>query len=57
MDSQIDTSELVELVPVFRRLVPWQVVPEVAVALRVEDKKLGVAMAAERYHVADFSPW
>ena len=57
MDSQIDTSELVELVPVFRRLVPWQVVPEVAVALDVSDKKLGMAMAAERYHVADFSPW
>lgn len=55
LDSEIDIKEVTELAPVFRRLVPWQVVAEVAVNIQVEDKKLGIAAACERYYVGDFT--
>lgn len=57
LDDDIDIAELAELAPVFRRLVPWQIVPEVAIGVTMSDNKLGMAVACERFHVADFSPW
>lgn len=57
LDSDIDIKELAELAPVFRRLVPWQIVPEIAIDIDTQDQTLGMAIAADKYHVGDFSPF
>lgn len=57
LEENIDVSELVELAPVFRRLVPWQIVPEIAINFEMADNKLGMAVAGEIFHVADYSPF
>ncbi len=55
IDSSIDLIELSELAPTLSRLVPWQVVPEVAVSIDTEDMGVQVALAGEMFHVANFS--
>lgn len=56
LDNEIDTKELAELAPVFRRLVPWQIVADVAINFDIQEQALGLAAAvAECYHVGDFS--
>lgn len=57
LSSNIDVAELSELVPTLSRLVPWHVVPEVAVSIESEDMGLGAAVAGEIWAVADFSPY
>lgn len=55
VDSEIDIKEVAELAPVFRRLVPWQVVADIAVNIESQEQSLGLAAVAECYHVADFT--
>lgn len=55
LDSEIDIKEVAELAPVFRRLVPWQVVAEIAVKFETQEQTLGMAAACERYYVGDFT--
>lgn len=57
LDSQVNISELSELAPILTRLVPWQIVPEIAIGFETEDSGLGVAVAVRRYHVGHFSPF
>lgn len=54
--DNVDMKELVELVPVFRRLVPAHIVPDVTIQLDLPDlPNLGMAMASHHIMVADFS--
>lgn len=54
--DNVDMKELVELVPVFRRLVPAHIVPDVTIQLELPDlPKLGMAMASHQIMIADFS--
>lgn len=57
IDSTVDIGELSELVPTLSRLVPWQVVPEVAVSIETEDMDIKLAVAANMYQIANFSPF
>lgn len=57
LDSVVNMAELSELAPILSRLVPWQVVPEIAVGFEAEDNGLQVAVALQRFHVANFSPF
>ena len=57
LSSDIDMAELSELVPTLSRLVPWQVVPEVAVSIDTNDMGVKVALAGEIFQVANFSPY
>lgn len=57
IESGVDLSELSELAPTLSRLVPWQVVPEVAVSIDTEDMGVKMAVAGELYMLADFSPY
>ena len=57
IDSGIDITELSELTPTLSRLVPWQVVPEVAVSIDTDEMGVQVALAGEVFQVANFSPY
>lgn len=57
INQAVDVTELSELVPTLSRLVPWQVVPEVAVSIGTDDMGLHMATAGEVVAVADFSPY
>lgn len=57
IDSGIDITELSELAPTLSRLVPWQVVPEIAVSIDTDDMGVQVALAGELFQVANFSPY
>ncbi|WP_440464329.1 hypothetical protein [Psychrobacter sp. ASPA161_6] len=57
IDSNIDITELSELAPTLSRLVPWQIVPEVAVSIDTENMGVKVALAGEIFQVANFSPY
>ena len=57
LSSDIDIAELSELVPTLSRLVPWQVVPEVAVSIDTDDMGVKIALAGEIFQVANFSPY
>lgn len=55
--SDVDLSELSELAPTISRLVPWQIVPEVAVSIETDDMGVKLALAGEIVQVANFSPY
>tara|TARA_R110000765_G_scaffold398274_2_gene492617 strand:- start:221 stop:739 length:519 start_codon:yes stop_codon:yes gene_type:complete len=58
LDAVVNICELSELAPTLSRLVPWQVVPEIAVNLpSAENMDVKVAVASEVIAVADFSPF
>jgi len=57
LSSDIDVAELSELTPTLSRLVPWNIVPEVAVGVETEDMGVAVAVAGQLFAVADFSPY
>ena len=52
-----DNSDISDIAPVLEKLVPWNIVPEIAVS--VDFSQVGVAIAAGgyRYHVAYLSPF
>ena len=57
IDSGVNVAELSELTPTIARLVPWQVVAEVAVAVNTDNLSLQAAVGGKGYHVANFSPY
>lgn len=57
IDAAVDIAELSELAPTLSRLVPWQVVPEIAVDIDTEDIGLSVATAGTLYLIGNFSPY
>lgn len=57
ISSDVDLAELSELAPTISRLVPWHIVPEVAVGIESKDMRLVAAVAATPYLIADFSPY
>lgn len=57
IEADADLNELSELAPTIARLVPWQVVPEVAVSIDTDDIVVEVALAGEMFQVANFSPY
>ena len=57
MDVSVDIAELSELAPTITRLVPWHVVPEVAVGVETRPLDFVMAVAGELYQVANFSPY
>jgi hypothetical protein len=58
LDAAVERSELSELAPVLRRLVPANIVPQVVIDSEVaEDFGLGVAVVMQSYTVNDYSPF
>lgn len=57
IDSGININELSELAPTLSRLVPWQVVPDIAVSIDTDDMGVKVALAGDIVQVANFSPY
>lgn len=57
LDDSIARTELSELAPVLRRLVPANIVPSVVIDVPVEDMAIGVAVVMTGYQVADLSPF
>lgn len=57
IDDSVNIAELSELAPTITRLVPWQVVPEIAVDVDTEDVGVAVAVAGSLYLVGNFSPY
>ena len=57
IDSGVDVAELSELTPTIARLVPWQIVAEVAVSVKTTNLSVSAAIAGKAYHVANFSPY
>ncbi|MDO5769029.1 MAG: hypothetical protein Q4P13_05950 [Psychrobacter sp.] len=57
LSPEVNQSELSELAPILTRLVPWQVVPQIAVGFDTEIQQLGIAAVSQSYHVANLSPY
>lgn len=57
IDSSVDIAELSELAPTMARLVPWHIVPEVAVSVNTKDIGITLASAGTLYQVGNFSPY
>tara|TARA_B100000530_G_scaffold309310_1_gene234990 strand:- start:10317 stop:10946 length:630 start_codon:yes stop_codon:yes gene_type:complete len=57
IDASVNIAELSELAPTMTRLVPWHIVPEIAVSLSTDDTGLTMAAAGTLYQVANFSPY
>ncbi|MGP5192919.1 hypothetical protein ACTXJO_04675 [Psychrobacter celer] len=57
IDASVDIAELSELAPTMTRLVPWHVVPEIAVSVSTDDTGLTVAAAGTLYQIGNFSPY
>jgi len=57
IDSSVDIAELSELAPTMTRLVPWHIVPEVAVSINTDDTGLAFAAAGTLYQAVNFSPY
>lgn len=56
MQDSVDAAELAEIAPVFRKLVPWHIVPEIAFRLDAKIADLGIAVTMQTITVLDFSP-
>lgn len=57
LDDSIARTELSELAPILRRLVPANIVPSVVIDVPVEDIGIGIAVVMTGYQVADLSPF
>ena len=57
IDAAVNIAELSELAPTLSRLLPWQVVPEIAVDIDTEDMGISVAVAGTLQLVGNFSPY
>lgn len=55
LDNQVDRSELSELSPILRRLVPAHIVPQVVIDVPTEPMEQGCLTLMRRYQVADFT--
>ena len=56
-DGSIPRSDLSELAPVLRRLVPANIVPSVVIDVAVEDSQVGVATVMKGMQVVNLSPF
>lgn len=50
-------SNITEIAPILEKLVPWHIVPEIAISIEFEDLEIGAALVGLRYHVAYLSPF
>ena len=58
LDEAVDISELSEVVPVLRRLVPANIIAKIVFdAPPTTDMQLGAAVVMQGYQVADFTPF
>lgn len=57
MDDSVNLKELSELAPTISRLVPWQIVPEIAIGANLPDTSVAMAAAGEFYNVGYYSPF
>lgn len=55
LDNQVDRSELSELSPILRRLVPAHIVPQVVIDVPTEPMMQGGVALMRRYQVADLT--
>ena len=55
LDNEVNRSELSELSPILRRLVPAHIVPQVVIDVPTEPMVQGCVTLMRRYQVADFS--
>lgn len=56
MQDSVDAAELAEIAPVFRKLVPWHITPEIAFRLNAKVADMGVAVTMQTMMVINFSP-
>ncbi|MDO4440583.1 MAG: hypothetical protein Q4B81_00185 [Moraxella sp.] len=56
MKDSVDAAELGEVAPVFRKLVPWHIVPEIAFRMDAKVNDLGMVVVFQTLTVFDFSP-
>ena len=52
-----DNSDISDIAPVLEKLVPWNIVPEIAVSVNFSQVDVAVAVGGYRYHVAYLSPF
>lgn len=52
-----DNSDISDIAPVLEKLVPWHIVPEIAVSINFSQIDAAVAVGGYRYHVAYLSPF
>lgn len=52
-----ENSDISDIAPVLEKLVPWHVVPEIAVSVGFSQVDVAVAVGGYRYHVAYLSPY
>lgn len=52
-----DNSDISDIAPVLEKLVPWHIVPEIAVSVNFSQVDAAVAVGGYRYHVAYLSPF
>jgi len=52
-----DNSDISDIAPVLEKLVPWNIVPEIAVSVDFSQVDVAVAVGGYRYHVAYLSPF
>ncbi|WP_296204966.1 hypothetical protein [Psychrobacter sp. UBA3962] len=52
-----DNSDISDIAPVLEKLVPWHIVPEIAVSVNFSQVDVAVAVGGYRYHVAYLSPY
>ena len=56
MKNSVDAAELAEIAPVFRKLVPWHIVPQIAFRLDAKVADAGFVLTLQTITVFDFSP-
>uniref|UniRef100_A5WEZ6 Uncharacterized protein n=1 Tax=Psychrobacter sp. (strain PRwf-1) TaxID=349106 RepID=A5WEZ6_PSYWF len=52
-----NNSDISDIAPVLEKLVPWNIVPEIAVSVDFSQVDVAVAAGGYRYHVAYLSPY
>lgn len=52
-----NNSDISDIAPVLEKLVPWNIVPEIAVSVDFSQVDVAVAVGGYRYHVAYLSPF
>lgn len=52
-----ENSDISDIAPVLEKLVPWNIVPEIAVSVNFSQVDVAVAVGGYRYHVAYLSPF
>lgn len=56
MKDSVDAAELAEVAPVFRRLVPWHIVPQIAFRMEAKVADIAPIVSFEAVKILNFSP-